>query len=148
ARRGGLRQPARGRGRCAGRERARFVPRGGGERRRRVRLAAHAPERNRGDRRRGVDGGRPHPPAAGVDGRSRVPPATAPPARGRPRESEGHDMRFSIYTEVQSWPGKSHDRLYGEVLEQIENADRLGYDAYAAIEHFFFPKFSASANPF
>jgi len=57
-------------------------------------------------------------------------------------------MRFSIYTEVQSWPGKSHDRLYGEVLEQIENADRLGYDAYAVIEHFFFPKFSASANPF
>src|SRR5436853_31408 len=57
-------------------------------------------------------------------------------------------MSFSIYTEVQSWPGKSHDRLYGEVLEQIENADRLGYDAYAVIEHFFFPKFSASANPF
>ena len=40
-------------------------------------------------------------------------------------------MRFSIYTEVQSWPGKPYDRLYGEVLEQIENADRLGYDAYA-----------------
>jgi alkanesulfonate monooxygenase SsuD/methylene tetrahydromethanopterin reductase-like flavin-dependent oxidoreductase (luciferase family) len=57
-------------------------------------------------------------------------------------------MRFSIYSELQSWPGKSVDRLYGEVLEQIENADRLGYDAYAAVEHFFFPKFSASANPF
>ena len=57
-------------------------------------------------------------------------------------------MRFSIYTEVQSWPGKPYDRLYGEVLEQIENADRLGYDAYAAIEHLFFPKFSASANVF
>ena len=57
-------------------------------------------------------------------------------------------MRFSIYSELQSWPGKSYDRLYGEVLEQIENADRLGYDAYAAVEHFFFPKFSASANPF
>ncbi len=57
-------------------------------------------------------------------------------------------MRFSIYTEVQSWPGKPYDRLYGEVLEQIENADRLGYDAYAVVEHPFFPKFSASANPF
>ena len=55
-------------------------------------------------------------------------------------------MRFSIYPEVQSWPGKPYDRLYGEVLEQIENADRLGYDAYAAVEHFFFPKFSASEN--
>ena len=57
-------------------------------------------------------------------------------------------MRFSIYSEVQSWPGKPYDRLYGEVLEQIENADRLGYSAYAVIEHFFFPKFSASANVF
>ena len=28
------------------------------------------------------------------------------------------------------------------------NADRLGYDVYAAIEHVFFPKFSASANVF
>src|SRR5439155_19153937 len=80
--------------------------------------------------------------------RPRAVPATAA-YRGRPhRESEGYDMRFSIYSELQSWPGKSYDRLYGEVLEQIENADRLGYDAYAAIEHLFFPKFSASANVF
>ena len=57
-------------------------------------------------------------------------------------------MRFSIYSELQSWPGKSYSQLYGEVLEQIENADRLGYDACAAIEHLFFPKFSASANVF
>src|SRR5437868_449119 len=57
-------------------------------------------------------------------------------------------MRFSLYSELQSWPGKSYSTLYGEVLEQIENADRLGYDAYAAIEHLFFPKFSASANVF
>jgi alkanesulfonate monooxygenase SsuD/methylene tetrahydromethanopterin reductase-like flavin-dependent oxidoreductase (luciferase family) len=57
-------------------------------------------------------------------------------------------MKFSLYSELQSWPGKPYDRLYGEVLEQIENADRLGYSAYAAIEHFFFPKFSASANVF
>ena len=57
-------------------------------------------------------------------------------------------MKFSIYSELQSWPGKSESQLYGEVLEQIENADRLGYDAYAAVEHLFFPKFSASANVF
>ena len=29
-------------------------------------------------------------------------------------------MRFSIYSELQSWPGKSYSTLYGEVLEQIE----------------------------
>lgn len=57
-------------------------------------------------------------------------------------------MKFSLYTEIQHWPDKSYGQLYQEVQEQIINADRLGYDAYAMIEHFFFPKFSVSANPF
>ena len=56
-------------------------------------------------------------------------------------------MRFGLYTEIQLHPGKSPEQMYGEVLEQMVNADRLGYDVYAAIEHFFFPKFSISANP-
>ena len=42
-------------------------------------------------------------------------------------------MKFSLYSEIQSWPGKSAEQLYGEVLEQIQNADRLGYDAYEAV---------------
>ena len=29
----------------------------------------------------------------------------------------------------------------------IENADRVGFDTYSAIEHFFFPKFSTSPDP-
>jgi alkanesulfonate monooxygenase SsuD/methylene tetrahydromethanopterin reductase-like flavin-dependent oxidoreductase (luciferase family) len=57
-------------------------------------------------------------------------------------------MKFSIYSEVQHWPGRSPERLYHEVVEQVVHADRLGYDAYAVIEHFFFPQFSISANPF
>jgi alkanesulfonate monooxygenase SsuD/methylene tetrahydromethanopterin reductase-like flavin-dependent oxidoreductase (luciferase family) len=57
-------------------------------------------------------------------------------------------MKFSIYTEIQYWPGRSPRRLYQEVIEQVVHADRLGYDAYAAIEHFFYPQFSISANPF
>ena len=56
-------------------------------------------------------------------------------------------MRFGLYTEIQLHPGKTPEQMFAEVLEQIENADRLGYDVYAAIEHFFFPKFSISANP-
>ena len=56
-------------------------------------------------------------------------------------------MRFSLYSELQLHPGKSPEQLYAEVLEQIVNADRLGYDCYAVIEHFFFPKFSVSTNP-
>src|SRR4026207_2430823 len=59
----------------------------------------------------------------------------------------GASVKFSLYSEIQSSPGKSPEQLYGEVLEQIQNADRLGYDAYAVIEHFFFPKFSISASP-
>lgn len=57
-------------------------------------------------------------------------------------------MQFSIYSELQSWPGKTQRQVYSEALEQVVNADRLGYDAYAIIEHFFFPKFGASPNPF
>ena len=56
-------------------------------------------------------------------------------------------MRFSIYSEMQLWPGKSAERLYAEVEEQIVHADRLGYDAYAIVEHFFFPRFSVSPDP-
>jgi alkanesulfonate monooxygenase SsuD/methylene tetrahydromethanopterin reductase-like flavin-dependent oxidoreductase (luciferase family) len=56
-------------------------------------------------------------------------------------------VKFSIYSEIQWWPGKEPAQVYAEVLEQIENADRLGYDAYAAIEHYYFPKFSASPDP-
>jgi alkanesulfonate monooxygenase SsuD/methylene tetrahydromethanopterin reductase-like flavin-dependent oxidoreductase (luciferase family) len=56
-------------------------------------------------------------------------------------------MRFSIYSEMQLWPGKTPERLYAEVQEQIIHADRLGYDAYAIVEHFFFPKFSVAPDP-
>ena len=56
-------------------------------------------------------------------------------------------MQFSIYSELQWWPGKDPAQVYAEVLEQIENADRVGFDTYSAIEHFFFPKFSASPDP-
>ena len=57
-------------------------------------------------------------------------------------------MNFSLYSEIQHWPGKSVGQLYEEVVEQVVNADRLGFSAYSVIEHFFFPKFSVSANPF
>src|SRR4029077_8856495 len=55
-------------------------------------------------------------------------------------------MRFSIYSEIQQHPNQTPEQLYAEALEQIVNADRLGYDTYAVIEHYFFPKFSLSAN--
>jgi alkanesulfonate monooxygenase SsuD/methylene tetrahydromethanopterin reductase-like flavin-dependent oxidoreductase (luciferase family) len=54
---------------------------------------------------------------------------------------------FSIYSEVQFHGGKPQSQLYEEVLEQIVHADRLGYDCYTLIEHYFFPQFSIQANP-
>jgi alkanesulfonate monooxygenase SsuD/methylene tetrahydromethanopterin reductase-like flavin-dependent oxidoreductase (luciferase family) len=56
-------------------------------------------------------------------------------------------MRFSIYSEIQHHGDKPYKQLYDEVLEQIEHADRVGFDVYTVIEHFFFPQFSVSANP-
>ena len=56
-------------------------------------------------------------------------------------------MKFSVYSEIQNWGGKDPARQYDEVLEQMVHADRHGYDAYAIIEHNFFPQFSISSNP-
>lgn len=56
-------------------------------------------------------------------------------------------MRFGVYTEIQSWPGPGWRRVYAETLEQVVNADRLGYDTYSVIEHYFWENFSISADP-
>lgn len=56
-------------------------------------------------------------------------------------------MKFSLYSEMQYHGGRSREQQYAETLEQIVNADRLGFDAYAVIEHFFFDRFSISPDP-
>lgn len=55
--------------------------------------------------------------------------------------------RASLYSEIHQHPDKPVRQLYDEVLEQIVHADRVGFDCYSIIEHYFFPQFSASANP-
>jgi alkanesulfonate monooxygenase SsuD/methylene tetrahydromethanopterin reductase-like flavin-dependent oxidoreductase (luciferase family) len=57
------------------------------------------------------------------------------------------DLRFGLYAEMQSPPGKPHAELYNELLTQMEHADRVGFDVYSVVEHHFFPEFSISANP-
>ena len=37
--------------------------------------------------------------------------------------------------------------MYAETLEQVENADRLGYDTFSVIEHYFWENFSISTDP-
>jgi len=56
-------------------------------------------------------------------------------------------MRFGIYCEMQTPPGKPHDQLTWEIFRQIEHADAMGFDCYSIIDHHFFQKFSISANP-
>jgi alkanesulfonate monooxygenase SsuD/methylene tetrahydromethanopterin reductase-like flavin-dependent oxidoreductase (luciferase family) len=56
-------------------------------------------------------------------------------------------MRFGLYAELQSPPGKPHAQVYRELLRQIEQADEAGFDVYSIIEHHFFEQFSLSANP-
>lgn len=56
-------------------------------------------------------------------------------------------MRFGIYAEMQTPPGKSYDEMTWEIFQQIEHADRLGFDVYSVVDHHFFPEFSISANP-
>src|SRR5579862_294321 len=56
-------------------------------------------------------------------------------------------MRFGIYCEIQTPPGKSHSDMIWEIMRQIEHADAVGFDVYSTIDHHFFQKFSISANP-
>jgi len=56
-------------------------------------------------------------------------------------------MRFGIYCEMQTPPGKSHYDMTWEIMRQIEHADACGFDVYSVIDHHFFQKFSISTNP-
>src|SRR5277367_1525584 len=56
-------------------------------------------------------------------------------------------MRFGIYAEIQTAPGKAHGDMIWEIMRQIEHADEVGFDVYSTIDHHFFSKFSISANP-
>ncbi len=56
-------------------------------------------------------------------------------------------MRFGIYCEMQTAPGKSYQEMTWEIFDQIVHADKAGFDVYSVIDHHFFQKFSISANP-
>lgn len=56
-------------------------------------------------------------------------------------------MRFEVYVEMQAPDGVDHCKLYWDIMQQIEYADRLGYDVFSTIDHQFFPDFGISANP-
>lgn len=59
-------------------------------------------------------------------------------------------MRFGIFYEHQlpkPWTEESEFRLYQEALEQVELADRLGFDYAWEVEHHFLDEYSHSSAP-
>jgi flavin-dependent trigonelline monooxygenase, oxygenase component len=56
-------------------------------------------------------------------------------------------MRFGLYYEMQTPPGKDHHQVYWEVVQQVETAERLGLDVISVVEHHCQEQFSISANP-
>ena len=56
-------------------------------------------------------------------------------------------MRFGLYFEMQTPPGKDHHQVYWEVVRQVEAAERLGFDVISLVEHHCREQFSISANP-
>jgi alkanesulfonate monooxygenase SsuD/methylene tetrahydromethanopterin reductase-like flavin-dependent oxidoreductase (luciferase family) len=59
-------------------------------------------------------------------------------------------MRFSIFYEHQlprPWDAGAEERLYRDALEQVEIADRVGFDYVWAVEHHFLEEYSHSSAP-
>ncbi|MGK5550909.1 LLM class flavin-dependent oxidoreductase [Actinomadura kijaniata] len=59
-------------------------------------------------------------------------------------------MRFSIFYEHQlprPWEDGAEARLYRDALEQVELADRVGFDCVWAVEHHFLEEYSHSSAP-
>jgi alkanesulfonate monooxygenase SsuD/methylene tetrahydromethanopterin reductase-like flavin-dependent oxidoreductase (luciferase family) len=59
-------------------------------------------------------------------------------------------MKFGIFYELQlprPWQAGDEHRLYQNALEQIELADRLGYDHAWQVEHHFLEEYSHSPSP-
>src|SRR4030081_2805725 len=70
-------------------------------------------------------------------------------ALGRPRITSP-SMRFGIFYEHQlprPWTEYSESDLLREALEQVELADRLGFDYVWEVEHHFLEEYSHSSAP-
>jgi alkanesulfonate monooxygenase SsuD/methylene tetrahydromethanopterin reductase-like flavin-dependent oxidoreductase (luciferase family) len=60
------------------------------------------------------------------------------------------ELRFGIFYEHQlprPWEDGAEERLYQDALEQVEIADRVGFDHVWAVEHHFLEEYSHSSAP-
>src|SRR5260221_12105599 len=66
------------------------------------------------------------------------------------RRPGGPRMKFGIFYELQlprPWELGGEHRLYQNALDQVELADRLGYDYASEVEHHFLGEYSHSPGP-
>src|SRR5260221_13731905 len=59
-------------------------------------------------------------------------------------------MKFGVFYELQfprPWKSGDEHRLYQNALDQIELADKLGYDYAWEVEHHFLEEYSHSSSP-
>src|SRR5437660_10820163 len=64
-------------------------------------------------------------------------------------------MKFGLFYELQlpkprdaeSWDPEAERRIYREMLEQVELADKLGFDYVFEVEHHFLEEYSHSSAP-
>ena len=59
-------------------------------------------------------------------------------------------MRFGVFYELQlpkPWNPGDEQRLFHEALDQVELADRLGFDYAWEVEHHFLDEYSHSSSP-
>jgi alkanesulfonate monooxygenase SsuD/methylene tetrahydromethanopterin reductase-like flavin-dependent oxidoreductase (luciferase family) len=56
-------------------------------------------------------------------------------------------LRYGTYTEFQCPPGRDHSELIWDVVEVGVQADELGYEVFACVEHPWFEQFAISTSP-
>jgi alkanesulfonate monooxygenase SsuD/methylene tetrahydromethanopterin reductase-like flavin-dependent oxidoreductase (luciferase family) len=64
--------------------------------------------------------------------------------------AKGHEMKFGIFYELQlprPWKDGDEHKLYQRALDQLELADKLGYDYAWEVEHHFLEEYSHSSAP-
>jgi len=61
--------------------------------------------------------------------------------------NEKGDMSIGLYPEMRWQPRQTRKQVFGGILEQIVNANRLGDDLSAVSEHRFFKRFGVSVAP-
>src|SRR5438874_5023783 len=89
------------------------------------------------------------PAQAGIQGNRLDLAALDSRLRGNDNE-EGTHMKFGIFYELQlprPWQPGGELQLYQNALDQVELADRLGYDYAWEVEHHFLEEYSHSPAP-